>query len=290
MSRKIGELFVELLIKVGLDPLDKQYADAISIQTEMPETVVESFKGLMTLEGAKNNISVKNHYTHAAYNPLDNELHSRMDMFGFSDEQKAIVMAEKSTGKKQQLFLNLVDGEFKKAKSSKDPEDLAKFKKEREETMALLAKKDDDIKALASSKDNELNDYILGAIQDAEFGKHNWSSLYDVNDRGILAKNALNTYLEQNGAKLVLDENKKAKLVKKDNPELEYFDNSNKKITFTELVPRILAEKKYLGVSQPTTQQPFVTTGMPAQSTTKSNTNNTVMNAIAKAKADQGIE
>ncbi len=288
MSKKIGEIIVDLLQKVGIDHTDKQFADVISIQTEIPEPVAESFKGLMTLDAAKNNISIKNHFTHAAYNPLDTEIHSRLDMFGLSDDQKALILAEKSTGKKQQLFLNTLDAEFKKKKADKDP-DSGTFKKEIEELRANLAKKDEERSQFETLKNNELNDYILNSIQNAEFSKHNWSSLYDVNDRGILAKNALNTYLEQNGAKIVLDENKNAKIVKKDNPELEFFDNSNKKVTFTELVPKILAEKKYLGVSQPITQQSFVATGMtPAQSTTKSNS--TVLNAIAKAKHDQGIE
>src|SRR6478736_2047448 len=248
MSRKIGEIFVELLQKVGIDHTDKQFVDIISIQTEIPEPVADSFKGLMTMDAAKNNISIKNHFTHAAYNPLDNEIHNRLDMFGLSDDQKALIMAEKSTGKKQQLFLNTLDAEFKKKKADKDP-DTNTFKKEIDELRASLAKKDEEKAQFETLKTNELNDYILNSIQEAEFSKHNWSSLYDPNDRGILAKNALNTYLEQNGAKIVLDENKKAKIVKKDNPELEYFDSSNKKVTFTELVPKILAEKKYLGVS-----------------------------------------
>lgn len=287
MGIKLGLVIADLLEKVGKDPNGEEYKAILGIQSEIPEETVSAINGLMTEQAAKNNLSIKNHFIHSAYNPLDNEIHNQADLFELSDEDKDLLKSEKSTGKKQKLLFNMLQNKLKEKVKDKDP-DSGKFKTEIENLRKQLSEKETEFNSKLSEKDSYHKNYVLGSKIESEFSKHPWSENYAPEMRSDLAKIALNKYLSSNGAKLALDEQNNLKIVKADNEELEYFDNSNKKVTFTELAAKLMADNKFLRVSpKETITNPVVAIGSNPVPTTPSKSNNTVLQALRRSQQDQ---
>lgn len=256
MSKKFGDLLSDLLQKAGLDHTDKQFSELLSIQAEVSREVADSFDGLMSIDAAKNNTTIKNYFYAMAYSGSDRKMLDLAEKFGFPDDQKLQLKEEKSSGKKYDLFGRFLEDkvadlekEYKAAQRSGNTDEMKSAKDEIAKLNESLRSKDDEIRNVSSSKDQALKDYILNAKIESAFSNISWSENYKPEIRGDLSKIALNKELDKIGAKIVLNENNEPRLVKKDNPELEYFDSSNKEIKFTELATRVAVENKFLAVS-----------------------------------------
>lgn len=297
MSLKLGEILKDLIVKSGHDPKDGQFADLLSIQTEMPREVAESFGNLMSLDAAKNNTTIKNYFYAMAYAGSDREMLKLADAFEFAEEQKIQLKEERSSGKKYEIFgqfvkdkISDIQKESAVAKKSGDKELEKSLNDEIVKLRETLAKKDDEIKLTATQKDQEHREYILSKEIDSAFDGIKWSENYPLALRRDISRVALNNALDTMGAKVVLDDKGKPKVVKAENTEFEYFDNSNKRVIFTELAAKVAAENKFLAVSPtqtPNTQQRPVAplSGNQPNTPTRSTT---VQSLINKSLKDQG--
>jgi hypothetical protein len=297
MSVKLGEILKDLIQKSGHDPKEAQFADLLSNQTEMPREVAQSFGNLMSLDAAKNNTTIKNYFYAMAYAGSDKEMLKLADAFEFEEEQKVQLKEERSSGKKYEIFgqflkdrILSIQKEAAAAKKSGDKDAEKALNDEIVKLRETLSKKDDEIKTTITQKEQEHKDYILSKEIDSAFGGIKWSENYPLEMRGEFAKIALNKTLEKMGAKVVLDDKGKPKVVKAENTEFEYFDSSNKRVIFTELAAKVAAENKFLAVSPTqtpnTNQRPVAPlSGNQPNTTTRSNP---VSSLIQKSLKDQG--
>jgi hypothetical protein len=297
MSLKLGEILKDLILKAGYDPKEAQFSDMLSIQTEMPREVAESFGGLMSIDAAKNNTTIKNYFYAMAYAGSDREMLKLADAFEFEEEQKTQLKEERSSGKKYEIFGQFVKDKIssiqKEASAAKKAGDKDAEKLLNDEITKLrdtLAKKDEEKTSAILQKEQEHKNYILNNEIDSAFNGIKWSENYAPEMRSEFARVALNKTLDKMGAKVVLDDKGKPKVVKAENTEFEYFDSSNKRVIFTELAAKVAAENKFLAVSPtqtPNTHQRPVAplSGNQPNTTTRSNA---VQSLIQKSLKDQG--
>jgi hypothetical protein len=297
MSSKLGEILKDLIQKAGYDPKEAQFADILSIQTEMPREVSEAFGGLMSLDAAKNNTTIKNYFYAMAYAGSDKEMLKLADVFEFGDEQKQQLKEERSSGKKYEIFgqflkdrIAEIQKEATIAKKSGDKEAEKALNDEIVKLRETLVKKEEEKNNAIAQKIQEHNNYILDKEIDSAFNTFKWSDNYPSEIRPELSRIALNKMLDKMNAKVVLDDKGKPKVVKAENTEFEYFDNSNKKVIFTELAAKVAAENKFLAVSPtqtPNTHQKHVAPSLGNQPNTTSRSN-PVKSLIEKSLKDQG--
>lgn len=288
--KKVGEIFADLAQKTGLPVEHKGLKDLLSLTSDVDPEVEKAINGLISLDAAKNNSALKSHYFRQAYDAIDQEVIKRADKLQLETDFVEGLKTEQSTNKKLNSFLDKLE-ELKEAQKTakgtgdKDAEKTlkAEIEKLNGSINSIRTEHDKAIKA----KDEFHNNYIKDSKIINSFASEKWSDLYAPEMRGDLARIALEKELNKIGAKIVTDEKGELKLVQAANPEMEYFDSSNKKVNFTELVPQIMATNKFSAVSastEPVTPQITVGGGKPPVTPQG---NNTVANLLNKSIQDQ---
>lgn len=217
---------------------------------------------LMSLEGAKNNPAVLNHFKPIILKAADDKFAILAEKYGFSDE----VLLEKSTYKKFDLLeakleAKIKDLESKQGKSS-NPEKEAETTKQLNELTSKLAslttEKETAISQLQKQHQAELIDYIVKS----ELSSKQYANKDIPTDVNILtAKTLLQQNLQAKGAVLVND-NGTLKLKQIANPEMDFVDEGFKPVSFQDFANKTLADNKLLSVSTqglpPTTPAPTI--------------------------------
>lgn len=294
----LAELIDDLAKKAGLSGDHEglkaiiNASTGIAIDSEIEQALTSN---LLSIQAAKSNVAVKNHHISHFAKSIDEMLDKRLQKLGFSEEDMNPIFEEKSTGKRvdmtiEKMVKKMESLEASQKKSGKDGDkDLEKTYKDQ------IEKLNNEMNSLRETHlkdiDNERgahSDYVKNSIIESEFLKHKWSENFTPDLRKDLSKIALEKELNKMGAKIVKDEKGELKLVQVANPELEYFDSTNKKITFTELVPHIMATNKFIAVSastDPGTSTNPIVGGGKLPDTPKGN--NTVTNLLNKSLQDQ---
>jgi hypothetical protein len=290
--KKVGELFADLAQKAGISIDHKGLKDLLSLTSDVDTEVERAINGLISVDAAKNDKTIKWHYLHQAFDVVNDELLSRAEKLKMGDDIMKVLKTDDMSGhRKIKSFLDKME-EMKaaavepKKETDKEAEKLLKSEIEKLNG-SLSAMKEthaNDIKA----KDEFHNNYIKDSKILNVFSSQNWSEHYAPDMRESLTKIALEKELNKMGAKIVSDEKGELKLVQSANPEMEYFDSSNKKVIFTELVPQIMAANKFSVVSDktdPVTPQNTIVGGGKPPVTPQGN--NTVANLLNKSLQDQ---
>lgn len=288
MGNKVGPVIASMLSKCGLDPKEKRFADLLALNGEVDHDVEEAFDSLMTLDAAKNNTTVKNYYLAQAYDPITRKHIAAAEKFGFTEEQINELKAEKSTGKRQDMITELLHERLEQArKESKKSggENEKTLQAEIEKLQGELRKRGEEVEQIKGLADSKLSEYKLNSKYESTLNSQKWSKNFAEDDRFDLGRIAINKELEKLGVKMSLDEKGDIKLVKEDGSE--YFDNKNKKVNFTEFVPQVLAQKKYLEVSSSEPATPSHVTVPPSD--TKPKLSNSYSSSMAQSLADQGF-
>lgn len=252
---KIGELIYNAAIKNGI-AIDHAGLKAIlALTTEVDKDIETAVEGLMSIDGAKNNGKLKAHFISQFADGQDKRLYERLEALGLPKDQLDPIKTEFDSRKKVDLAIDKLQDMIKEAKAAakKDggnaDEDVKKYKDEIKKLNDSLA----DIKNQSLAKEKELSDKFelerISSLQESAFDKFAWSKHYDQSVRGPLSRIALNEELTKIGATVVRDANGKLKLVQSKDTSMDYFDSSNKSITFDELADRIMTDKKFKAVS-----------------------------------------
>lgn len=293
---KAGEYLMAILERAGIDTTDPSFKDIAAITTAIPTVGEEALNSLMNTkeatEWAKNHDDIKKHYHAQLYKGMDSTIHKVAEEIGLDDAKMELLKAELSTGKKQQLLAKMLHEELIEAKKvSKSPsadKDLeAKYKSEIEKLNAIVNQTKTDYESKLSEKDSHHHNYVLNSKMESVLNSQKWSENYPADMRGTLGKLAVEKELQKLGAKAVLDSEGNIKFVKSDSPDLEYFDTSNKKITFEQIAAKTLAENKFLAASTqiPNTHIPIPAAPQPKTPTVSRSTNS----ALQESLKDQGI-
>lgn len=295
--RMIGQVFADLLKKTGFDHLDANLKDIIALTTPVTDEVEQKLFSLLNTEEArawaKSQPDIKAHYTSQAYNGWDAKIMESAEKLGLTEDEKEAIKKETRTGKRQELLNEFVEKHLEEQKkaagSTKGKEDLeAKWKAEFEKLNASKTKEKEEFENLLKKKDESLYSFKKNTKINSVLGSQKWSENYPEGLRSELGMLAIQKALEKEGAMMALDEKDEIKLVRIDNPEMPYFDKSNKTPNFGEFATKILSENKFLAVSTPVQQNnhnSVMTSQSVASNTPKRS--NSVLSLIQQSQKDQ---
>lgn len=260
---KLGDFLNSLAIKAGINPAEKALVDFLSRQDianiDVSNELASSIDAnLMTLDGAKNNPTIKSHFFASALNGIDTEILNALPEFGFGDDIITEFKNEKNTnGKLRNLVTKLKEAQKNHA-AADNSVDKKKYAEEITALNGKISKLSDDHKAEINSIKNqhaqEIKDMLLTNML---VGKNYANKELPAEVNSTVARTLVNNALQTKGAKLI-NVNGKLMLKRSDDESLEYMEN-HKPITPESFIDSVLADNKLLAVSGHATPKTPVT-------------------------------
>lgn len=250
----LGDFLNNMAAKAGMQN-DPVLVDLLS-NSELAKThIADEFanaldSSLMSLDGAKNNRDLLNHYKPIVLKAADEKLAILGEEYGIASEMQA----EQSTYKKIDLLKNrfaakMAELESKAGKGAQS-EETAKLVKQIEnlqkQIIEVQTAKETELAQLREQHTKQQLDMLVNI----ELNGKRYAN-QDLGDTNITIGRALvEKALKEQNAVLVNDGGV-LKLKQADNPQLDYVDSGFKPVTFGDFTNRVLAEKHMLEVSAP---------------------------------------
>ena len=250
----LGDFLNTLAAKVGMQN-DQALVDLLS-SSELANThIADEFanaldSSLMSLEGAKNNRDLLNHYKPIILKAADEKFAILAEKYGIVNEMQG----EQSTYKKIDILENRLAAKMaeleSKAGKGAQSEETAKLVKQIEnlqkQIIEVQTAKDTELAQLREQHTKQQLDMLVNI----ELNGKRYAN-QDLGDTNITIGRALveKALKEQNA--VLVNEGGVLKLKQADNPQLDYVDSGFKPVTFGDFTNRVLAEKHLLEVSAP---------------------------------------
>jgi hypothetical protein len=269
---KLGDFLNTLARKCNIenDPhLVSFLSNAENANREIADEFVNSIDtNLMSLEGAKNNPAVLNHYKPIILKAVDDKFAVIAEKYGFSED----LLNEKSSYKKFDILESRIEKKIAEieAKQGKtgDKEKEAKLTEQLNELTGKLQQitqqKETELKAVETRYEGEITEmHVKNLLASKKYATKDLPS--DVNIS--VARHLLDSQLKAQGAMLVRKDGE-LRLVQAANPDMDFVDTGFKKVSFADFTNKVLAENKLLDVStgepakpaQQHQQQPIIPT------------------------------
>lgn len=250
----LGDFLNTLAAKAGMQN-DQALVDLLS-SSELANThIADEFanaldSSLMSLEGAKNNRDLLNHYKPIILKAADEKFAILAEKYGIVNEMQG----EQSTYKKIDILENRLAAKMaeleSKAGKGAQSEDTARLVKQIEnlqkQIIEVQTAKDTELAQLREQHTKQQLDMLVNI----ELNGKRYAN-QDLGDTNITIGRALveKALKEQNA--VLVNEGGVLKLKQADNPQLDYVDSGFKPVTFGDFSNRVLAEKHLLEVSAP---------------------------------------
>lgn len=252
---KFNEMLSNLMEKAGLtDHIgDERLKKLFQIEDEIPDEFANPIQDMISMKAAHNNIKLKTHFVGEYLRGSEKVLENTIRESGLSEEEVNEILT--SSQKFTERTIALAEALKKKAANPpKKGDDTVQKYNELQKELETLKKTHIPKEQLDNFMQQVENERYQTAINELS-SSFNWSEAYDIDTRPIIFNQLLDKKINELGAKIVLKD-KKPVLVQKDNPELEYFDNSNKPVNLAELAKNLAVEKKLIAASGSTTPTP----------------------------------
>lgn len=254
----IGEFLNTMAAKLGAQQnphLVSLLANNQLMQAEIHDDLANLLNtGLMSLDGAKNNSDVQNHFKPIILKGVDERLDAIAKQFGFETE----LAAEKSTYKRAEIIASkmqaLIDAEKNKngQPSEKENQLNQQLQQLQSQLQTAIAAKDGEIAQLKQAHESQL----LSMLIDAELGDKPYAN--DAIPRNVnvmTARNLVDAMLKEKGV-VAINDNGTLRLKQAANPTLDYMDEGFKPVSYSSFADKVLADSKMLRVSTAGKQQP----------------------------------
>ena len=248
----LGDFLNTLAAKSGMQN-DPALVDLLSNSELANQHVSDEFanaldSSLMSLEGAKNNRDLLNHYKPIILKAADEKFAILAEKYGIVNEMQG----EQSTYKKIDILENRLAAKMaeleSKAGKGAQSEDTARLVKQIEnlqkQIIEVQTAKDTELAQLREQHTKQQLDMLVNI----ELNGKRYAN-QDLGDTNITIGRALveKALKEQNA--VLVNEGGVLKLKQADNPQLDYVDSGFKPVTFGDFTNRVLAEKHLLEVS-----------------------------------------
>jgi hypothetical protein len=251
----LGDFLNSMAAKLGMQN-DPGLVDLLSNSTLATTPISEEFAnaldaGLMSLDGAKNNREVLNHFKPIILKAADDRFAILAEKYGIADQ----ILGEQSTYKKIDILENRIAAKIaeleNKAAGTGKNEETAKLIKQIEglqrQLQEMTTAKEAEIAAIRKETEAQQLDMLINF----ELNGKRYANL-DLGDTNItIARALMEKALKEQGAVLVNDKGV-LKLKQAENPQLDYVDSGYKTMTFADFTDRVLADKHMLEVSEGT--------------------------------------
>lgn len=250
----LGDFLNTLAAKTGMQN-DPGLVDLLSNSELANQHVSDDFANamdtaLMSLEGAKNNRDLLNHYKPIILKAADEKFAILAEKYGIVNEMQG----EQSTYKKIDILENRLAAKMaeleSKAGKGAQSEETARLVKQIEnlqkQIIEVQTAKDTELAKLRDQHTKQQLDMLVNI----ELNGKRYAN-QDLGDTNITIGRALveKALKEQNA--VLVNEGGVLKLKQADNPQLDYVDSGFKPVTFGDFTNRVLAEKHLLEVSAP---------------------------------------
>lgn len=243
--------------------------------------------GLLSLESAKNNASLKTHFFSQALNGVDTELVSDLDL---EEDVLTSIKNEKNTYNKikqlKEAVKSLKAKKGEEGSGTKKAEYEAQIQQLNAQIVALKSDKDEQVSNLNKQHAQELTNLSIESIL---AGKSYANKDLTAAENASIAKTLVESALKSAGA-IVVRADGSLKLKQAGSPDLDFYQD-NRSVTFEDFSNKVLADKKLLAVSGGTTPPntppvvpPVIPAGAGQQNTQRVDT------AIAASLADLKTE
>lgn len=266
---KLGEFLTTLARKSNMEN-DAALVSILSNSDLANRDIADSFANsldanLMSLDGAKNNPAVLNHFKPIILKAVDDKYAILAEKYGISDE----MTAEKSTYKKSDILEAKIEAKIKdlEAKQGKagDATKEAELTKQLQTLQTQLGtltdQKAQELNGLKSQHETAMTDML---VKFNLTGKKFANKELPIEVNTTVAKTLLEAKLKESGAILV-NENGTLKLKQAANPTMDYVDTGFKAVSFSDFTDQTLAASKMIevngGVNPPATPAPVVIPG-----------------------------
>jgi hypothetical protein len=256
---KLGDFLNTLAGKTGkTEEIKSLLNNAVLASIEMDDVLANDINSaLLTLDGAKNNQALKTHFSTLALNGVDAEILSAIEALGFDDAVKTELLGEKNTYQKHRKLTAKIKDTVEALKAATQKDDskaIEKYTAAINKLQGELAGVKEshvpksELESLKKQHESELMNFIIkNTLSTKKYANEAVSSEVNVK----LANVILNEALSEKGAVIVKDEAGRLKLMRASDPALEFYDGSNKAVSFNDFVDKTLAEAKLLAVSSP---------------------------------------
>lgn len=283
---QLGELLNKLAIQSGIDANNEGLKALLSNPTvasyDIPEAIASSIQGnLLTVESAKNNPILKNHFYALALNGLDTELDGLMTELGIDEAVKGELLAEKSSTKRASLLTKKVK-ELEAAKAQATGGKADKLQEQIDSLNQQILTERSKVTEVETNLKNQHKAEIKDLLLRNMLGQYDYALPVSMDANITTAMALFNSELNTKNGVLELDDNKNMVLKTKDGMKL--FDN-NQEIGIKDFVDGVLGKHKLLKASgQPPVGTPPV--GTPPVGTPPVGTPPVASNAFAQAAAE----
>lgn len=249
----LATLFHQLAVKAGVSVENKDLKHIVTSNTlaeiEIPEDIQQAIDSqLISMDAAKNNQALKSHYFAQALNGVDAETNRIMDEYGFDDDVKMELVAEKSSMKRVKLLADKIKAleEKKAGATKKDQPDLtAKIHELQREKAEVIKAMEQKLQDIQTQHVNEItNMQIRNILASKNYATSHLPAEVNLTTADILLQKELSAA----GAKIIRD-NGALKLVNASDSNMEYYDKNSTRPTVEQFIDGVLAQNKLLAVS-----------------------------------------
>lgn len=253
----LQKLFENLAKKAGVDINDDSFK-AISEKikdTEVSEEIATKIESnLYDVESAKQNYTLKQHFTALALNGVDSELLATIDeLLDGNEDAKNELISIRSTPKRAAALAKKIK-ELESVKTKADGKgDDEKAKKAQEQIDKLVAEfktKEATYLSQIETKEKEKLDTISNFKEELFFSGLKFATDFDLETNQLVAKQKIEKALLEKGAKKIYNfTTGKFELKRADDLSLDYLDERNNKSSFEDFAKGVLTQNKLLAVS-----------------------------------------
>lgn len=250
----LGDFLNTLAAKTGMQN-DPALVDLLSNSALANHHISDEFanaldSSLMSLEGAKNNRDLLNHYKPIILKAADDKFAILAEKYGIVNEMQG----EQSTYKKidileQRIAAKIAELEGKVGNGAKS-EETARLVKQIEglqkQIIEVQTAKDNELAQLREANQKQQMDMLINF----ELNGKRYAN-QDLGDTNVtIARALVDKALKADNAVLVYEDGV-LKLKQADNPQLDYVDSGFKPVAWSDYTNRVLADKHLLEVSAP---------------------------------------
>lgn len=252
----VGEFLNAMAVSAGLDQdspelkliLSDSNLTKVEVPNEFNTLVSDKFKGMVTLESAKNNPDLKKYFTYSALSGIDATIDRlAKEEFGLDDEYVSSLKKLETTGKRLTEFSKKIKDLSEKKAPAGDEEKQKKLNDEIKRLNSQLVEAQDkfarekteiETRFLSASKDRAMNEL---------FQNYKYSNTVPKDVQLDVARSLFNKNVRENNLKVAFDENG-------DNPRLltdqdtAVFIN-NKEVNMKQYVESLLAKNNLLEIA-----------------------------------------
>lgn len=264
----LGELINRLAIQGGIDQNDEALKGlltntAVSGLTIDDKIVSAIDSNLLTVESAKNNPTLKNHFTALALNGVDLELKRLYEANELESSIVDEINAEQSSYKRIGLLIDKVKTlESAKASANKDGKEKlnGEIEKLNQQINDIQSDHANELNAMKTNHRNDIKNMLVKNM----LGSYDYSLPTSKDVSIITAENIINNELAKRGGLVIIDDNNNLQLKQSENPELDFYVN-NEKVDYKGFADSTLANHKLLKTvdTPPANQPPTPPANMP---------------------------